>query len=1083
MMKRMNTRKYIYAVLLLVGMSLGLSLPAQAEPEALSLAGKWSFRLDPSNVGEAEHWFNETLPDSFVLPGSTDENGYGSSVTGDDTLKLSRIHKYVGAAWYQRKVTIAKGWSNKRVVLLLERCGWETRVWVDGVEVDSAQNSLCVPHEHDLSKVLMPGEHTITMRVDNTVKINIGHSQSSWLFTHAVTEETQTNWNGVIGRIELIATDPVWVDTVQVYSDVAAGTARVEVTIGNRPGTKASGALRLRAELSTGGTPIERVVPFKTSGVETIVEATLEMGEFSTWDEFSPALYNLTVSLATKGGHKKYRDLAETTFGMRDFAVDGQHFTMNGRRVYLRGTLDCCIWPLTGYPAMDVAAWTDYLQTLKDYGHNHVRFHSWCPPEAAFTAADQLGIMLQAEGPLWDGYGDMSNTPGLVPFMTAEIDRILDTYGNHPSFCLFSTGNELGKGTDPFLGPSVEHNRNKDPRHLYTATTHPYDAARNDDYFAAASTDRGTIRRVKAGPNGWATDSDHSANLTGIDRPVISHEIGQYCMFANFDEIKKYTGTLRARNMEVFRDSLDAHHMLDQAEAFRVATGEFIERLYKEEYEKMLRTPNSAGFQSLGVYDFPGQGSSYIGLLDAFRDSKGIITPEEYRRFHDATVLLLKMPKREWTDAEIFTADIVVSHYGPTHLSSLTVDWKLVDDQGAVQASGTLLAANTPTGGITALGSLNIPLASLDAGAKYTIELSASSPAVRNEWDIWVLSDSTTAPPEGDVQVFADWDDGVSAALEAGEKVLLLTNPMRVDTPISGCFTPVFWNMRLFANQPGTMSILCDPDHPAFAGFPTDSHSDWQWNDLLQNYQPMLLDDTPASYRPLVQIIDDYGRNHKLGAVIECTVGSGKLLVSSIDLRTNMDNRPTARHLLRSLLDYMNTPAFAPTTSLEESYLESMLTATAVLDNGAPEHPERAEIDIDAAANAPMGGSLWSQAQDEAIKLSSNFNYTVASAQCWRDAQGAAWFGGAPEIEITCPVGFEGTVYYHFHDWNAKDRRAHVYFEGRDMGPIGNHSGDGLWAAFTVNASNTADGRIRLCTQLTSGPNVMIARIVLIPSS
>ena len=273
-----------------------------------------------------------------------------------------------------------------------------------------------------------------------------------------------------------------------------------------------------------------------------------------------------------------------------------------------------------------------------------------------------------------------------------------------------------------------------------------------------------------------------------------------------------------------------------------------------------------------------------------------------------------------------------------------------------------------------------------------------------------------------------------------------------------------------------------DPAHPAFASFPTDAHTDWQWNDLLANYKPMLLDDTPPAYRPLVQVIDDYGRNHKLGAVIECTVGPGKLLVSSIDLRTNMDNRPTARQLLGSLLDYMNTPAFAPTTPLPEDFMVH-LTVSKIEDNGFPANPEDAVLDIAAASHAPEGkGSPWSKAQDGATKCASKMDYTIAKAQCWRDAQGAAWFGGAPEIEITCPVGFEGTAYYHFHDWNAQNRSAHLYFEGRDQGPLDAYAGNGVWVACEVKAADTADGRIHLRAQLRGGPNVQISRIMLVPS-
>ena len=78
---------------------------------------------------------------------------------------------------------------------------------------------------------------------------------------------------------------------------------------------------------------------------------------------------------------------------------------------------------------------------MKSYGLNHIRFHSWCPPEAAFAAADLEGIMIQAEGP-------QANVPaGADPardaFIEAEFKRMVDTYGNHPSFCTDDAGQRV----------------------------------------------------------------------------------------------------------------------------------------------------------------------------------------------------------------------------------------------------------------------------------------------------------------------------------------------------------------------------------------------------------------------------------------------------------------------------------------------------------------------------------------------------------------------------------------------------------------------------------------------------------------
>ncbi|MCF7674255.1 MAG: hypothetical protein K9N23_09995 [Akkermansiaceae bacterium] len=245
------------------------------------------------------------------------------------------------------------------------------------------------------------------------MKIDLGQ------FVSALYGGTLGNMNGIVGRIELAATPPVWLDDVQVYPNVARMTTLVKVRTGNATGKDGSGMLHVGGE--------EVAATWNASGGQAVVD--VDMSSAKLWDEFTPNLSELTVKLGD--------DERVVRFGMRDFAAKGTQFTMNGRPVFLRGTLECSIWSLTGYPPTDVAACQRIYRIMKSYGLNHIRFHSWCPPEAAFSAADIEGIMVQAEGPMANV--NAGSDPARDVFIEAEFQRIVDTYGNHPSFCTITT--------------------------------------------------------------------------------------------------------------------------------------------------------------------------------------------------------------------------------------------------------------------------------------------------------------------------------------------------------------------------------------------------------------------------------------------------------------------------------------------------------------------------------------------------------------------------------------------------------------------------------------------------------------------
>jgi hypothetical protein len=850
--------------------------------DTIPLAGQWRFEIAGTN---AEGFLRE-LPGKIHLPGTMDDAGLGPRNTKKPTLAGPyRLYDYAGPAWYQRDIEIPRGWQGKRVTLFLERCRWVTTVWLDDKCIGS-RDSLIAPHVYDLGAGVTPGKHRLTICVDNTVKINLGE------FVSALFGGTWGNMNGIVGRIELAATPPVWIDEAQVYPDVEKMRARVVVKIGNATG-KAG-----RGQLNVGTRSVEAAWDEKGGSAE--LEA--DMSGAKLWDEFTPTVSQVTVKLG--------EDERTVRFGMRKFAARGTQFTMNGRPVFLRGTLECSVFPRTGYPPTDAPAWQRIFRIEKSYGLNFIRFHSWCPPEAAFAAADMEGIMIQAEGPMANV--DAGKNPERDAFIEAEFKRMVDTYGNHPSFCTMTLGNEYG-GDEKLLTSWVDMLRQRDPRHLYSSAS-----------CAQTTPNRQWTENADGrGIGGPATLRDLRDVVASDARPIVGHEIGQWMYFPDFKEMKKYTGVMAAKNFEIIRDDLGQKHLLGLAPQYVDASGKFATLLYKEEIEVLLRTPGYAGFSLLDLHDYPTQGTALVGPLDPFWDSKGFITPDAFRRYCSPTVPLLRLPKRAYTSDEPFEAAADIAHYGPADLPKAQPVWAIHDEQGREVASGRLKALTVPTGKLTALGTIQASLESAPAPGKLTVTLSLQDTGFANDWQIWVYPANVAPQPPAHVVVSETWDEA-RTALAAGRKVVFFPHATNSRQSLRGSFLPVFWSPVWFPDQkPNTMGLLCDPRHPLLAQFPTESHSDWQWFSLMQHARVLVLDDTPENYRPTVQVIDNFARNHKLGVVLEGRVGGGQLLVCGFDLPA-MTNEPAARQLLASLYNYADSPAFRPKQALDSSLLDKL---------------------------------------------------------------------------------------------------------------------------------------------------------------
>ncbi|MHB8522416.1 MAG: sugar-binding domain-containing protein [Limisphaerales bacterium] len=966
-MKRNNWVATIILGVIIGGFS-GFVPVTRGASETIPLAGQWRFQLDRDDAGIRERWFERSLNQRIRLPGSLPEQGIGDDVSvatrwmGDIVDRswftapeyapyrqpghikvpfwLQPDKYYAGVAWYQRDLEIPAPWQGSRIVLTLERPHWETRVWIDDREAGS-NNSLSTPHEYDLGAGLAPGKHRLTIRVDNRLVVDVGVN------SHSITDHTQGNWNGIVGRIELAATPTVWLEDVQVFPDVAAKKIRVRVAVRNATARPLHGKLSLFVEPAAGAGPLP-VLPISQNYSQALTNFTDELeialGDGAQlWDEFRPALYRLRAELRGEIEGESFAQDKTVTFGLREISTQGTQFVLNGRKIFIRGTLECCIFPLTGHPPTDVESWRRVLRIARAHGLNLLRFHSWCPPEAAFVAADEMGFYYHVECASW---ANQSTTLGdgkpVDAWIYAEADRILKAYGNHPSFLLMPYGNEPGgKNFAAFLAKWVSHYRSADPRRLYTSGAGWPQIPENQFHVApnprVQSWGAGLKSRINARPPETRTDYRDYIHAHAV--PIISHEIGEWCVYPNFEEIPKYRGYLKPNNFEIFRDSLRAHHLAGQARAFLLASGKLQTLCYKEDIESALRTPGMGGFELLDLHDFPGQGTALVGVLDPFWDDKGYVTAEEYHRFCGPTVPLARLGKRAFTSDEPLEADLEVAHFGPSALEDTAATWKLVGDDGRTVADGRLPARMIPVDNGIALGHVRVDLHNVPAPRRYKLVVGLDGTRAANDWDVWVYPPDVDTQPPPDVTIVEDLNAEALTALTNGGKVLWLVPPDQVKGDRRGRvalgFSSIFWNTAWTGRQPPhTLGILCNPKHPALADFPTDYHSNWQWWYLVSRSGAMILDDLPPKVRPIVQVIDDWFTNRKLGLVFEAKVGPGKLLVCSIDLKNGLDKNPVARQLRHSLLRYMAGRRFQPATRLTAEQARSLIAGPQAMTAG-----------------------------------------------------------------------------------------------------------------------------------------------------
>ena len=865
------------------------------------------------------------------LPGTLDENGVGFPDDpekqwkaeevrrmgfwrpGDPIVtRLTRKHAFEGLA----RVSRAVDWpapEGKRVFADVERAR-QLRLLVNGGEAPRCRPAtLSTPYTFEITG-LANGRDQFTFLSDNSYP---GWPREAILYSSAASDETQTNWNGLLGYLRIRVEEPVFLSDVRAYPRGDHLRVAVEIDAA-RPW---QGVLHVACDaLAEEATLAVSMLPGRR---EYRLDCKLR-SDIRRWDLEEGNLYDITVSAP---GLAPYT----ARFGVRDFEARNGHFHLNGRRVFLRGEANCAVFPETGYCPMDAESWKKILLQYRAYGVNCLRFHSHCPPEAAFTAADALGMLMQPELSHWDP-AHAFESEAAKRYYRDEWMQILRHLANHPSFVMLTMGNELqaDEAGHAFMDELLQAARQYDPTRLYASGSNAHYGERGadprSDFYTAMQFRSLDMRATCDGPIGWLNQAyphachDYSAAMDAIRRetrqPVFSFEVGQYEILPDFDEIRDYHGVASPENLKHIQKKV-REKGLDKDWRRRVeATGESSLLCYRAEVEAALRTPDYSGISLLGLQDFPGQGTALVGMMNAHLKPKpcDFARPERFAAFFRDALPLALLPRYTYTAGERLTATVKMANYGKQELSGKPA-WEIRGE--GFQKQGNLPEAKAPAGGLYDLGAISASLDGVDQPTELTLTLSFCG--IQNEYPLWVYPDTRPVCPEAVYECRA-FDEKARDALQAGGIVYLSPDSTEAALPrsIPAQFSPDFWSVCTFPHQAGGMGQLIDKSHPLFKAFPTAAWNTWQWWPMATRRALLL----PEKIDCIIEEMDSYALLRPMAKLFECRCGKGRLLVSSLGLHQLLQY-PEARALQSAVYAYLASDAFAPRQRLSPDWISA----------------------------------------------------------------------------------------------------------------------------------------------------------------
>ena len=862
----------------------------------LDLSGVWSYRTDYDDVGIKKEYYNEQFElGGFMLPGSACSNGIGKKQEYYRELSKEAVraprerYEYIAPLWLQREVDIPKEFEGKYIRIFFERVNIASELWIDGERIGRQIIELSAPHIYNLTGKLTAGKHILTLRIDNRNLLNIDTMASGYSI------DTQGYWNGIIGRIELQCENIFHLENIQVYPKENGIDVRlIEINDVHSPFEQRNAQIELSVTTPDGRNLGVKCFSRKLFNSRQVEYLSYEIDDIEYWDEFNPALYMLNVRLACEG----YVDEKSVRFGMRWIRTENRNILLNNRPIALRGTIDCAIYPMTGYPPTDIEVWRKNFRIIKSYGLNHVRFHAWCPPENAFCAADELGLYISVEMPLWLNLDvcalELGEDSAHRMYYMQEAVTISKNYGNHPSFIMFSNGNE-NMGDFELLEDITIQVKAYDKRRIYTLTSnfdHPILPC--EDYLCAYEAGGHKVRIQDIQDIvAKSTDIDYSMAVSSVPVPIISFEIGQYCVYPDVDVIEKYTGNMMPVNFDVIKKEMIKKGVYHKLNDYIKASGNLAVKLYKEDIEAALRTKDFGGFELLSLCDYTGQSTATVGILDVFFDSKGLVTPEQFRQFCGCVVPLLRA-KRIFKNTETIKMELDLYDYGQYKIKNPMFDLKIYDNGEIFYQTKTVKRK------------ISIPLNSIKKSSQLKVTLSVGN--YTNSWNIYVFADSMINTSVRIIKKAEELKD----IIKNGGRAIVTADCVK--NLIEGSFIPVFWSPVHFPSQKPCGAII-DASHPIFESFPTEKYPDYQWKMLLDKSKGVDISYFGKDFKPIVEMVPNFVDNTPSSPLFEAKVGNANLLFCGFDLSLE---DVSSKQLIASVCSYVESDEFRPNNVVDE---------------------------------------------------------------------------------------------------------------------------------------------------------------------
>lgn len=849
------------------------------------------------------------------LPGTLDTNGIGIPDEEQLETRLTRLHRYEGKVRYSRKIRMPELSGQGRLFLRIERTR-ELTVEIDGnIQTPFEKGTLSTPWLFEVTEYA-GREVEIALIVDNAYT---EYPRESIIGASAVTDDTQTNWNGILGDFSIYEEVNLLLKDLRIYPTEKGLKIFGEI---DGPISYEADKSDLYICLESEALEKENVLPLEEQmeGRNRIRIQDIPLSPFCRlWDEGEGNLYTLRIKIQKDRGENACI-LAERkeTFGIRYFAMDdGFRLTLNGRRFFLRGEANCAVFPEEGHPPMTEEEWKKVFSRYASYGVNCMRFHSWCPPEAAFCAADKMGMMMQPELSQWN-FKDAFGNEKAREYYKTELYAILRHLANHPSFVMLTFGNELQYTEEGnlFAEELLDEARQYDDTRLYAnSSNYHYGEVGTDPgsdfYTSMAYFDK--MLRATSSPMIGHLNHEYPSSTHTYDqvveqvhrdgKPLFGFEVGQYEVLPEFSEIPRFQGVTRAVNLEIIRENVRKKGMLHDWERYVEATGELSYLCYREEVEAVLRTEGMSGLSLLGLQDFPGQGTALVGMMNSHLEPKpyAFASPERFRSIFAPIVPLLYLKKYTYISGERLKAKVRIAHYGKDTLQCKS-GWELTEN-GNVLRSGVFPCSLYRPGGLRDAGEIDIDLPETKSAKRCELQIYAGG--YRNSYPIWIYDGKEPECPEG-VIVSQKLTYSLLDMVESGKTVFLEPGPTLDNFPnsIGTQFTTDFWSVGTFPEQEGAMGMLIDDSNPALSGFPTEFYCNYQWWPMASG-RAMIL---PDHIRPIVTVLDSYSRLKHMGLLFEAGLGKGKIMVSSMGL-LGKQKYPECRELLSSLFKYLGKTA------------------------------------------------------------------------------------------------------------------------------------------------------------------------------